>query len=391
MSNYSYILSARRTAIGRFGGALRDIPLRHLGTVAVADAIEKFGLSPEDIEEVLLGHVLQAGQNNMARFCAVDAGIPFSAPASVINQQCASGMAAVQHADRMIRCGDREIVLAGGMEHMSSAAYISRTMRWGTRMGHAELEDELTSGLTCGLAKISMGCTAENIARKYSISRAEQDEFALQSHTKALSATANGTFKEEIVPIEIPQRKGETIIFDTDEHPRQTSIEQLSKLKPAFETDGTVTAGNASGLNDGAAALVLASQNAVEKHGLKPMARIVSTAVTGVEPEVMGLGPILAIQTALKKASLQLDDMDLVEINEAFAGQVLGVLHEVPVPREKLNVNGGGVALGHPVGCSGARILVTLLHEMQRRGVRRGLASLCIGGGMGSATIVEMV
>jgi len=391
MSNYSYILSARRTAIGRFGGALRDVPLRHLGTVAVADAIKKSGLSPEDIEEVLLGHVLQAGQNNMARFCAVDAAIPFSAPASVINQQCASGMAAVQHADRMIRCGDRDIVLAGGMEHMSGVAYISRSMRWGARMGHAEMEDELTSGLICGLAKISMGQTAENIARKYSISRAEQDEFALQSHTKALAATANGIFKEEIVPIEIPQRKGETIIFDTDEHPRQTSLEQLSKLKPAFKTDGTVTAGNASGLNDGAAALVIASQNAVEKHGLKPLARIVNTAVTGVEPEVMGLGPILAIQTALTKAGLQLSDMDLVEINEAFAGQVLGVLHEIPVPREKLNVNGGGVALGHPVGCSGARILVTLLHEMQRRGARRGLASLCIGGGMGSATIVEMI
>jgi len=391
MSNYSYIISARRTAIGRFGGALRDVPLRHLGTVAAADAIEKSGLSPQDIEEVLYGHVLQAGQNNMARFCAVDAGIPFSAPASVINQQCASGMAAVQHADRMIRCGDREIVLAGGMEHMSGAAFISRTMRWGARMGHAEMEDELTSGLTCGLAKISMGQTAENIARKYSISRAEQDEFALQSHTKALAAMASGTFKAEIVPIEIPQRKAEAIVFDIDEHPRQTSLEQLSMLKPAFEAGGTVTAGNASGLNDGAAALVIASQNAVEKHGLKPLARIVSTAVTGVEPEVMGLGPILAIQTVLKKAGLQLSDMDLVEINEAFAAQVLGVLCEIPVPREKLNVNGGGVALGHPVGCSGARILVTLLHEMQRRGARFGLASLCIGGGMGSATIVEII
>jgi acetyl-CoA C-acetyltransferase len=391
MSNYSYIISARRTAIGRFGGALRDVPLRHLGTVTAADAIEKSGLLPQDIEEVLYGHVLQAGQNNMARFCAVDAGIPFSAPASVINQQCASGMAAVQHADRMIRCGDREIVLAGGMEHMSGAAFISRTMRWGARMGHAEMEDELTSGLTCGLAKISMGQTAENIARKYSISRAEQDEFALQSHTKALAAMASGTFKAEIVPIEIPQRKAEAIVFDIDEHPRQTSLEQLSMLKPAFEAGGTVTAGNASGLNDGAAALVIASQNAVEKHGLKPLARIVSTAVTGVEPEVMGLGPILAIQTVLKKAGLQLSDMDLVEINEAFAAQVLGVLYEIPVPREKLNVNGGGVALGHPVGCSGARILVTLLHEMQRRGARFGLASLCIGGGMGSATIVEII
>ncbi|MEO6906627.1 MAG: acetyl-CoA C-acetyltransferase [Abditibacteriaceae bacterium] len=391
MKNSSYIISARRTAIGSFGGVLRDVPLRSLGTTIIKDAFTQSTLTPDDIEEVLLGNVLQAGQNNIARFCAVDAGIPVGAPASVINQQCASGMASVQHADRMIRCGDRDIILAGGLESMSSVPYISRSARWGARMGNSVLEDELSSGLTCGLSHLHMGGTAENIARHYSISREEQDEFALRSQQKTLSAIEAGRFKDEITPVEVPQRKGDPIFFDTDEYPRQTSLEQLAKLKPAFQKDGTVTAGNASGINDGAAAIVIASQSAVDKHGLKPIARIVSTAVTGVEPEVMGLGPITAMQIALQKANLQLDDMDLVEINEAFAAQVLGVLKEIPVPLEKLNVNGGGIALGHPIGCSGARILVTLLHEMKRRNLRYGLASLCVGGGMGSAVVVEMV
>ncbi len=391
MKNSTYIISARRTAIGNFGGTLRDVPLRTLGTRVIEDAFTQSSLSPADIEEVLLGNVLQAGQNNIARFCAVDAGIPVSAPASVINQQCASGMTSVQHADRMIRCGDRDVILAGGLESMSSVPYISRDARWGKRMGNSILEDELSSGLTCGLSHIHMGSTAENIARRYSISRQEQDEFALQSQQKALAAIEAGRFKDEIIPVEVPQRKGDPVIFDTDEYPRQTSLEKLANLKPAFEKDGTVTAGNASGLNDGAAALIVASQTAVDKHELKPMARILSTAVTGVEPEVMGLGPILAMQNALQKANLKLEDIDLVEINEAFAAQVLGVLKEVPVPLEKLNVNGGGVALGHPIGCSGARILVTLLHEMKRRNLQYGLASLCIGGGMGSAVVVEIV
>jgi acetyl-CoA C-acetyltransferase len=389
MHNSTFILSARRTAVGRFGGALRDVPLRRLGTVAVRDAIEKSGVSADDVEEVLLGNVLQAGQNNIARFCAVDAGIPFSAPASVINQQCASGLAAVQHADRMIRLGDRDVMLAGGLESMSNVPYIARDVRWGARLGDSKMEDELAAGLTCGLTRLQMGQTAENIARRYSISRERQDEYALESQTKALAAIENGAFKDEIVPLEIPQRKGAPVVFETDEHPRQTSIEQLAKLKAAFEEGGSVTAGNASGLNDGAAALVLASQKVVEDKSLQPMARIVATAVTGVEPEVMGLGPISAIQLALQKANLKLEDMDLVEINEAFAAQVLGVLEEVPVPREKLNVHGGGVALGHPIGCSGARIVVTLLHEMARRHARYGLAALCVGGGMGSAIIVE--
>lgn len=389
MNNSTYILAARRTAIGRFGGALRDVPLRRLGTIALADAIGKSGLSPDEIEEVLLGNVLQAGQNNIARFCAVDAKIPFSAPASVINQQCASGLTAVQHADRMIRLGDRDVMLAGGLESMSSVPFISRDLRWGARLGNSPMEDELASGLTCGLTQLQMGQTAENIARKFSISRERQDEYALESQTKASAAIENGIFKNEIVPVEIPQRKGDAIIFETDEHPRQTSLEQLAKLKPAFEENGSVTAGNSSGLNDGAAALVLASQKIVAEKKLQPMARIVSTAVTGLEPEVMGLGPISAIQLALQKANLKISDMDLVEVNEAFAAQVLGVLKEISIAPEKLNVNGGGVALGHPIGCSGARILVTLLHEMARRKARYGLAALCVGGGMGSAIIVE--
>lgn len=339
----------------------------------------------------MLGQVLLAGNNNIARFSAVDAGIPYSVPASVINQQCASGMAAVQHADRLIRLGDRDIVLAGGLESMSSVPFISRSLRWGARMGHSQMEDEVTTGLSCGITGLAMGGTAENIAARYNISREEQDELAFESQSRAAAAIAAGRFKDEIVPVEIPQRKGDPVIFDTDEHPRATSLEQLAKLKAVFQKDGTVTAGNASGLNDGAAALVVASAAAVEKHNLKPIARIVSTAVTGVEPEVMGLGPILAIQTALRKAELGLDDIDLYEVNEAFAAQVLGVLREVPIPREILNVNGSGIALGHPVGCTGARVLVSLLHEMQRRNARRGLASVCVGGGMGSATIVELI
>jgi acetyl-CoA C-acetyltransferase len=390
-SSASYIVAAKRTAIGRFGGALKDVPLRKLGTVALQTAIKEAGLSPEQIEEVLLGHVLQAGNNNIARLCAVEAGIPFSTPASVINQQCASGMAAVQYADRLIRCGDRDVVLAGGVESMSTVPYISRAARWGARLGHVEMEDEVMSGLTCGITGLQMGRTAENIARKYSISREEQDEFALASQEKALAAIEAGKFRDEIAPVEIPQRKAAPLVFETDEHPRATSIEQLAGLKPAFDQDGTVTAGNASGINDGAACLVLASQQAVEKYSLTPVARVVSSAVTGVEPEVMGLGPILATQTALGKAGLSLDDVDLFEIQEAFAAQVLGVLRELPIPRAKLNVNGSGIALGHPIGCSGARVLVTLLHEMRRRGAQLGLATVCVGGGMGSATIIETI
>lgn len=387
----SFIIAARRTAIGHFGETLRDVPLRQLGATVAKDVIAQAELAPSDVEEVILGHVLQAGNNNIARLVALDAGLPVEATAWVINQQCASGMAAVQQADLLIRAGERDVVVAGGVESMSTVPYISRSARWGARFGNSELEDEVKSGLTCGYSGLQMGCTAENIARRHGITRQEQDEFALRSQANAQAAIAAGKFKDEIVPVAIPQRKGKPLLFDTDEHPRSTTIEQLTKLKPAFEQDGTVTAGNASGINDGAAALVLASKEAVNKYGLKPLARIFSTAVVGVEPEVMGLGPVNAIKKALHKAHLGLDDIDLVEINEAFAAQVLGVLREVPVPLKKLNVNGSAIALGHPIGCSGARVLVTLLHEMRKRGAKRGLASVCVGGGMGSATVVELI
>ncbi len=386
----SYIVAARRTAIGRFGETLRDVPVRQLGAVAIEAVLKDAGLAPDQVEEVVFGHVLQAGNLLVGRTAAVDAGIPYSVPASVVNQACASGMTAVHQAHMLLRCGERDLVVAGGAESMSTVPYLSFSMRWGSKYGTVGLEDELANGLSCSLTGLKMGETGENIAKRYGITREEQDEYAFHSQRKALAAIKAGHFKKEIVPIELKGRKGEVTVFDTDEHPRETSLESLAKLRPAFAQDGTVTAGNASGINDGAAALIIASKAAVERHGLKPLARIVSTGTTGVEPEVMGLGPIEASRRALQKAGLTIDDLDLVEINEAFAVQALGVLKELPVPLEKLNVNGGAVALGHPIGCSGARVLVTLLHELQRRGLKRGLATLCVGSGMGIATIVEL-
>lgn len=389
--NESYIIAAKRTAVGRFGESLKDVSVRQLGAAVIKEVLADSKLSPEDVEEVILGHVLQAGNILAARNAAIDAGFPYSVSASVVNQACASGMLAVQQADRLLRTGDADLVIAGGVESMSSVPYLSRTTRWGSKYGSVQLEDELANGLTCTLSGLRMGETAENIANRYAISREEQDAFALHSQQKAKAAIDAGRFKAEIVPLELPARKGETRIFDTDEHPRETSQEALAKLKTVFANPGTVTPGNASGLNDGASALLLASAQAVKQHQLKPLARIISSATSGVDPTVMGLGPIEASARALRKANLTLDDIDLFEINEAFAAQVLGVLREMPVPPEKLNVNGGAIALGHAIGSSGSRILVTLIHEMQRRGVKRGLATLCIGAGMGSATIVEMI
>jgi len=391
--DHSFIVGARRTAIGRYGEALRDVPLRTLAATAIKAALEHAAVAPEAIEEVVMGNVVQAGQNGVARSAALDAGILPAATVWTINHACASGMSAISQADRMIRLGERDLLVSGGFESMSSIPFLSKSTRWGARFGHAELEDELKTGLTCHYCGLGMGETAENVARRHNITREEQDEWALRSQNGALAAIEAGRFKEEIVPIPIPQRKGDPIIFDTDEHPRQTSLEQLGKLKPAFVTDGTgtVTAGNASGINDGAAAVVVASRRAVEQHNLKPLARILSSANTGIEPEIMGLGPVLAIQEVLAKAKLQIEDIDLFEINEAFAAQVLGVLREVAIPREKLNVNGSGIALGHPVGCTGARVIVSLLHEMKQRNARYGLASVCVGGGMGAAMIVERI
>ena len=391
VNQQTFIVAAQRSAIGRFGGALGQQPLAEWGTTVLRATVKAAGLAPEVIEEVILGQTLGAGHGiTVARRIALQAGLADGSRAWTLNQACASGMVAVQHADRMIRCGDAAIIVAGGVEHMSAAPFISRSLRWGARFGAAKMEDEVENGLTCPVTALVMGCTAENIRRQYNISRQEQDEFAHRSQELAHAAIQSKRFADEIVPIEIAAKQAK-IIFDIDEHPRLSSVAVLGKLKPAFDAAGTVTAGNASGINDGAAMLVVASAAAVNKHGLQPVARIVASATSGVDPKVMGLGPILAIQRVLAKAGLTLADMELFEINEAFAVQVLGVLREVPVPLAKLNVNGGGIALGHPTGCSGARILVTLIHEMKKRGLRFGLASLCVGGGMGAATIVEVL
>lgn len=392
MNHATFILSAKRSAIGRFGGALRDLPLAGWGARVVRAAIDAAGVSPQDVEEVIIGQCTGAGHGiTAARQISAKAGLPYQTRAWVVNQACASGMVAAHHAARLIECGEANCVVAGGAEHMSGAPFISRKTRWGAAFGNIEMEDEAKNGLTCPVTGLGMGITAENIRRRYTISRKEQDEFAHRSQERAHAAIQAKRFADEIVPIDIPKGKGKTEPFVTDEHPRLSSVEALGQLKPAFESDGTVTAGNSSGINDGAAALVLASEAAVQKGGLKPIARLVARATVGVEPEVMGLGPVPAIRQVLNRAGMKLEDIQLFEINEAFAVQVLGVLREVPIPAEKLNVNGGAIALGHPTGCSGARILVTLIHEMKKRNLRYGLASLCVGGGMGTATIVEVI
>ncbi len=392
MDNQTFILSAKRSPIGRFGGALRDFPLTTWGACIVRAALEEARIAPEDIEEVILGQTLGAGHGvTVARPIAVKAGIAYSSRAWTLNQACASGMVAVHHADRMIRCGDADFIVAGGVEHMSGTPFISRNMRWGARYGEAKLEDEVKNALTCAVTSLAMGCTAENIRRKFNISRQEQDEFSFLSQERADTAIRSKRFIDEIVPLQVPQGKEKVFLFDTDEHPRLSSLETLGQLKATFEEAGTVTAGNSSGINDGAAMMVLASGKAAAKWRFKPIARVVATTTSGIEPEVMGLGPVLAIQRVLAKADMKLNDIELFEVNEAFAAQVLGILKEVPIPIHKLNVNGGAIALGHPLGCSGARIIVTLIHEMKKRGLHFGLASLCAGGGMGAATIVEVL
>lgn len=387
MNTNTYILSARRSAIGRFGGALKDLPLHIWGSRILQSAVEYAGVDPQSVEQVITGRCF--GTEN--RRITLEAGLPPETVSSSVYQACASGMVALHHADRLIRLGEADVVAAGGVEHMSAVPYLSHHTRWGARLGHAEMEDWLKTGLSCPVTGISMGETGENIRRKHQISREDQDAFAHASQEKAARAIESGFFKKEIEPLEIPLPKGQSMTFDTDEHPRLSSVETLAKLKPAFEKDGTVTAGNSSGINDAAAYLVCASEDYVEAKNLKPLARVVSHAVSGLDPKVMGLGPVLSMQKALDRAGLTVDQIDLFEINEAFAVQVLGVVKELPLPMDRLNVNGGAIALGHPVGCSGARIMVTLLHELQRRGLRRGLAGLCVGGGMGAATVVELL
>jgi len=386
------ILSACRTPIGSFGGAFKDVSAVELGTVAVREAVRRAGARPDQVDEVVLGCILQAGIGmNPARQCAIKAGLPETVPAHTVNKVCGSGLKAVMLAAQAIRCGDAEVVMAGGMESMSGAPFLLPGARWGERLGHGKVVDHmLHEGLTDAFHDIHMGVTAENLVERYRISRADQDAFAAESQARAGAAIREGRFREEIVLVPVAQKKGEVKAVDTDEYPRPgTTAEALGTLKPAFKKDGTVTAGNASGINDGAAALVVAGGERARGLGLKPLARIVAYASAAVDPRVMGVGPVPAVRKALDKAGLPADRIELWELNEAFAAQSLAVLRELRLDPAKVNVNGGAIALGHPIGASGARILVTLLHALKARGARLGLAGLCIGGGQGVAMVVE--
>ncbi|WML45967.1 acetyl-CoA C-acetyltransferase [Neobacillus sp. PS3-40] len=387
------IVSAVRTAIGSFMGALSNTPATELGAIVIKEALNRAGIKGEQVDEVIMGNVLQAGLGQgPARQAAIQAGLPNEVSSMAINKLCGSGLKAIHLATQAIQTGEAEIIVAGGMENMSLAPYLLMQGRTGYRMGDGKMIDSLIQdGLQCAINSYHMGVTAENIAEQYDISRSDQDEFSAWSQQKAERAIQDGKFEEEIVPVAIPQRKGDPILFATDEFPRAgVTADKLAKLKPAFKKEGSVTAGNASGINDGAAALVLMSKERAIELGIKPMAVIRGNGTAGVDPKIMGIGPIPASRKALKKAGLSIEEINLIEANEAFAAQSLAVGRELNIPNEKLNVNGGAVALGHPIGASGARILVTLLHEMKRTDSRYGLATLCIGGGQGIATVVEL-
>ncbi len=386
------IVSAVRTPVGSFGGALKDVSAVDLGALVIKEAVNRAGIKGELVEEVLMGNVIQAGLGqNVARQATVKAGLPVEVPAMTINKVCGSGLRTVSLAAQIIKAGDADIIVAGGTENMSQAPYLLKTSRWGQRMGDGKMVDAmLNDALMDAFNNYHMGVTAENIAKQWNLSREEQDEFSLNSQLKAEAAIKAGKFKDEIVPVVIPQRKGDPKVFDTDEFPRfGSTMEGLGKLRPAFIKDGTVTAGNASGINDGAAAFVVMSAEKAEELGITPLAKIVSYGQKGLDPAIMGYGPFHATKKALEVANLKVKDLDLIEANEAFAAQSLAVAKDLNFDMNKVNVNGGAIALGHPVGASGARILVTLLHEMQKRDAKKGLATLCIGGGMGTALIVE--
>ena len=386
------IVSAVRTPIGAFGGSLKDVSAVDLGKIVVEKALNKIDLKASMVDELIFGNVLQAGLGqNVARQVAIHAGIPEEVPSFTVNKVCGSGLKAVQLAAQAIRAEEADIIVAGGTENMSQAPYVMSSARWGQRLGNSELLDTIIKdGLTDAFGDFHMGMTAENLADKYNFTREQQDEFAASSQQKAVSAIETGRFKDEIVPVVIPQRRGDSIIVDTDEYPRKgTTAEKLAKLRPAFKKDGTVTAGNASGINDGAVALVLMSREKALELGMKPLVTIKSYANAGLSPELMGYGPVPATKKALDKANLKVSDLDLIEANEAFAAQALSVVEGLELDKEKVNVNGGAIALGHPIGASGARVLVSLIHEMQKQGVKYGLATLCIGGGQGTAMIVE--
>lgn len=386
------IVSAVRTPIGSFGGGLSKLSAVDLGVIAAKEAIKRASIDPKEINEVLIGNVLSSGLGqNLARQIAIKSGVPVEVPSMTLNKLCGSGLRAVSLAAQEIILGDADVILCGGAESMSNAPYIIKSARFGQRMGDGKLIDSmLEDGLLDAFDKYHMGITAENIANEWKISREEQDEFAVKSQNKAETALKLGKFDEEIVKVEIPQRKCEPLIFDKDEYIKENiTIDKLKKLKPAFKKDGSVTAGNASGINDGAAMLIVMSKEKADSLGLKPLATIKAYGSAGVDPSIMGYGPVPAVKNALKRAHWTVEDLDLIEANEAFAAQAISVVRDLKLDESKVNVNGGAIALGHPIGASGARILVTLLYEMNRRDSKKGLATLCIGGGMGTALLIE--
>ena len=387
------IASAARTPIGSFGGSLKTVPARTLGAICIKEALKRAGIDGADVDEVIMGNVLQGGLGqNISRQMSLDAGLPVEVPAMTINKVCGSGLRAVELAAQIIKAGDADIIVAGGAENMSMAGYVITKARWGARMGDTSMVDMMVhDGLTDAFHNYHMGITAENIAEQWGITREELDEFSVNSQHKAEAAVKAGKFKEEIVPVEIPQRKGDPIIFDTDEYPKfGATVEKMAKLRPAFKKDGVVTAANASGINDSGASLVVMSKEKADELGIKPLATIKGYASAGVDPTIMGIGPVPSSKKALEKAGCKIEDMDLIEANEAFAAQSVAVGRDLGIDPEKLNVNGGAIALGHPIGASGARILISLLFEMQKRDdAKLGLATLCIGGGMGTAMVVE--
>ncbi|BFL39298.1 acetyl-CoA C-acetyltransferase [Agathobaculum sp. NSJ-28] len=386
-----YICSAARTAIGTYGGTLRDVPAAQLGVVAANAAIERAGVDKEAIDEVMFGQVLQGGcGQNVARQVLIGAGLPITTPAMTLNKVCASSMRAISLGSQIIRSGEDQLMLVGGVESMSGAPYVSHNVRWGARMNDVKLVDMMVhDGVFDIFNQYHMGITAENVAEQYGITREMQDQIGYESQMKAAKAISSGRFKDEIVPVEVKKKK-ETVIFDTDEHCRpQTTLEGLAKLRPAFKKDGTVTAGNASGINDAGAAMIIASEDYVKAHGLKPLVKIRSFGSVGCDPSIMGVGPIESTRQALGRAGLTVADLDLVESNEAFAAQAAAVNRELGFDMDKVNVNGGAIALGHPIGAAGCRITTTLIYEMIKRDSTLGLATMCIGGGMGEAIIVE--
>ncbi|MBP2078095.1 thiolase family protein [Oceanobacillus polygoni] len=388
-----YIVEGARTPFGTFGGSLKDVDPTELGVTVSKEAIRRSGIHAEDIDLSVFGNVIHSAKNApyLSRHIALETGIPLSSPALTVNRLCGSGLESVISATQSILLGDADVALAGGVENMSLSPYALRGSRFGTKLKTPQVDDMLWAALTDEYIGSGMGITAENLAEKYAITRKEQDEYANLSQKRAAAARMAGTFQEEIVPVEVKTRKG-TVTVDTDEHIREdTTIEKLGRLRASFKQDGTVTGGNSSGINDGAGAVIIAGERYVNEHRLQPLARIVSYGIAGVEPEYMGIGPVPAIQQALKKADLALDDMDLIEVNEAFASQYLAVEKALELDREKVNVNGGAIALGHPIGASGTRVLYTLVKELKRRNKKYGIASLCIGGGQGIAMVVEAI